>query len=97
MVTATLNGTVVAASDNTVVVEGNHYFPIEDVVGDVLQQNDRQSRCFWKGDASYFDVVVDGESSAAEAWTYADPLPKAETLKGRVAFWKGVEITDAAR
>lgn len=97
MVKATLNGTVIAESDDTVVVEGNHYFRIDDVEPGVLSENDRHSACHWKGEASYFDVVVDGEPKRAEAWTYPDPLPKAEELRGRVAFWKGVKVIDEDR
>ena len=94
MAKATFNGNVIAESDDTVVVEGNHYFRIDDIEPGVLNQNDRHSVCHWKGEASYFDIVVDGETTRAEAWTYPDPLPKAEELRGRVAFWKGVEVVD---
>jgi uncharacterized protein (DUF427 family) len=75
-----------------VVVEGNHYFPVEDVAADVLQPSDTTSVCPWKGTASYYDVVVDGERNADAAWYYPAPKAEAAEIKDRVAFWKGVEV-----
>ena len=97
MVEATWNGSVIARSDDTVQVEGNHYFPADAVEPGVLVPNDRRTRCHWKGEASYFDVVVDGEVNSAAAWTYEEPLPKAEEIRGRIAFWGGVKVSDDSR
>lgn len=87
-VTATWNGQVIAESDRTVVVEGNHYFPPEDVRMELLTRSEASSHCPWKGTAGYFDV--DGNPGAA--WVYDEPLPAAEEIRGRLAFWKGVEV-----
>jgi uncharacterized protein (DUF427 family) len=92
-VRATWNGSVLAESDRTVVVEGNHYFPAEDVVAGVLGPSDTHSHCPWKGEASYYNVAVDGSSNADAAWYYPSPLPAAAEIEGRVAFWKGVEVS----
>ena len=90
---ATWNGTVIAESDRTVVVEGNHYFPREDVKADVLRPNDTHTTCPWKGVASYYDVVVGGQSNPGAAWYYPEPKPAAEEITDRLAFWKGVEVS----
>ncbi len=92
MATATWNGTVIASSDDTVMVEGNHYFPMDSVKPEVLVPVDRTTVCPWKGTASYFDLTVDGETNPAAAWTYRDPKPKAAEIKDHVAFWNGVEV-----
>jgi uncharacterized protein (DUF427 family) len=92
MATASWNGTVLAESDDTVVVEGNHYFPREAVRDGVLVDSDRTSVCPWKGTASYFSVVVDGQTNADAAWYYPEPKDAAAEIRGRVAFWKGVEV-----
>lgn len=92
MATATWNGTVIAESDDTVVVDGNHYFPIESVVDGVLVESDRTSVCPWKGTAGYFDVVVDGDTNAGAAWSYPAPKDAAAVIAGRVAFWRGVAV-----
>ena len=86
--------TVIASSDDTVVVEGNHYFPPESVNRDLIAPSQHHSRCAWKGEASYYHVVVGGEINPDAAWYYPDPLPAAEQVKGRIAFWKGVEVID---
>ena len=91
---ATWNGAVIAESDTTVTVEGNHYFPPSSVDRDLLRPSDRTSVCPWKGTASYFDLVVDGEVNAAAAWTYADPKAAASEIADHLAFWNGVEVTD---
>lgn len=88
------NGTVLAESDDTVVVEGNHYFPPDSLNRDFFADSSRTSTCPWKGLASYYDVVVDGETNAGAAWYYAEPKSAAEEIKGRVAFWKGVQVID---
>ena len=87
------NGTVIAESDDTVVVEGNHYFPADSVTADVLAPNASTSVCPWKGTASYYDVVVDGQVNAGAAWYYPTPKDAAAEIKDHVAFWKGVEVT----
>jgi uncharacterized protein (DUF427 family) len=92
--TATWKGAVIAASDATVMVEGNHYFPPDSVDPDLLRPVERTSVCPWKGTASYFDVVVDGDVNAAAAWTYREPEPAADKVRDHVAFWRGVEVTD---
>ena len=93
MATATWNGTTIASSDDTVVVEGNHYFPRESVAAGVLVDSTRTSVCPWKGTASYHSVVVDGQVNEDAAWFYPEPKPEAAQIRDRVAFWKGVEIT----
>jgi len=89
---ATWNGAVIAESDDTVVVEGNHYFPRESIVDAFFVESDQTSTCPWKGTANYFDVVVEGESNPGAAWYYAEPKEAASEIEGRVAFWKGVTV-----
>lgn len=84
--------TVLAESDDTVVVEGNHYFPRESVREEHLRPSATHTTCPWKGEASYYDVVVGDLVNKDAAWYYADPTPEAVTVKGRVAFWKGVRV-----
>ncbi|MGQ0620088.1 MAG: DUF427 domain-containing protein [Panacagrimonas sp.] len=86
------NGAVLAESQDTVVVEGNHYFPLESLAREHFRPSEHHSLCGWKGTASYYDVVVGGSTNANAAWYYADPLPAARQILGRVAFWKGVEV-----
>jgi uncharacterized protein (DUF427 family) len=93
MATATWNGTTLAESDDTVVVEGNHYFPLESVKEGVLVDSDRTSSCPWKGEASYYSLLVDGQTNQDAAWYYPRPKEAAAQIAGRVAFWKGVEVT----
>ena len=93
MATATWNGTILASSDDTVVVEGNHYFPRESVADGVLVESSRTSVCPWKGTASYHSVVVDGQVNEDAAWTYPEPKPEAAQIADRIAFWKGVEVS----
>ena len=90
---AVWNGVTVAQSDDTVVVEGNHYFPIASVDPVTLKPSATTSRCGWKGLANYYTVVVGGKENPDAAWYYADPLEKAANIKGRVAFWKGVTVS----
>jgi uncharacterized protein (DUF427 family) len=92
MVQAVWNGTVVADSDETVVVEGNHYFPREAVRADVLRESSNQTRCPWKGLASYFTLEVDGQTNVDAAWYYPEPKEAAKEITGHVAFYKGVEV-----
>jgi len=90
---ATWNDKIIAESDNTVPVEGNRYFPAESVNNKYLRKSDTQTICPWKGTASYYDVVVEGEVNKDAAWYYADPKPAASKIKGHIAFWKGVEVS----
>jgi len=92
-VRATWNGAVVAESDHTILVEGNQYFPEGDVRVDVLEKSTSSTHCPWKGDASYYSIVVDGGRNSDAAWYYPDPYDAARDIKGYVAFWKGVEVT----
>ena len=89
---ATWNGKVLAESDATVVVEGNHYFPPESIHKQYFQPSDKHTTCPWKGLASYYTVVVDGNVNRDAAWYYPDPKPAAKQIKDRVAFWRGVEV-----
>ena len=86
-------GTVIAESDDIVTVDGNAYFPATVLVEACFQPSPQRSVCGWKGEAHYYDVVVDGAVNAAAAWFYPDPKPKAAAIKDRVAFWKGVEVS----
>ncbi len=89
---AVWNGTVIAESDDTVVVEGNHYFPLAAVNAALLEPSAHTSVCPWKGPASYLSLKVGDERNANAAWFYADPKEAARQIKGRVAFWKGVNV-----
>jgi uncharacterized protein (DUF427 family) len=93
MMIATWNNTVIAESDDTVVVEGNHYFPLSDVSDGVLHDSDHTSVCGWKGTARYYSLEVDGQTNANAAWYYPEPKPAASEVAGRIAFWKGVQVT----
>jgi uncharacterized protein (DUF427 family) len=92
MAVATWNGTVIADSDKTVVVEGNHYFPPESVRTQCLKPSTTTSRCPWKGLANYYSLLVDGKTNEDAAWYYAEPSDAASAIKGYVAFWKGVDV-----
>jgi uncharacterized protein (DUF427 family) len=92
MVEARWNGAVIARSDDTVVVEGNHYFPPEAVEQALLRPSDTHTTCPWKGVASYYSLVVDGRENTDAAWFYPETKPKADAIRGRIAFWKGVEV-----
>jgi uncharacterized protein (DUF427 family) len=92
MAKATWNGAVLAESDHTVVVEGNHYFPAESVKWDLFQPSDTHTVCGWKGTASYHSVVVDGSVNADAAWYYPEPKDAAAEIRDHVAFWKGVIV-----
>jgi len=86
------NDQVLAESDDTVVVEGNHYFPSDALDRRFFEASDKTTICPWKGTASYYDVSVDGEENAGAAWYYPDPKPAAEEIRGRVAFWRDVVV-----
>lgn len=91
---ATWNDTVLAQSDDTLVVEGNHYFPAEALRREYFQASDHTSYCGWKGEASYYNVVVGTEVNPNAAWYYPDPKDAAKQIKGRVAFWCGVTVSE---
>lgn len=88
------NKEVIANSNETVVVEGNHYFPPASLNKQFFQTSEKQTTCSWKGTASYYDVVVDGESNKDAAWFYPEPKSAANNIAGYIAFWKGVEVVD---
>lgn len=94
MATARWNGEVIAESDQTELVEGNHYFPPASVRQEFLQPSDTTTFCGWKGDASYYTLTVNGKENPDAAWYYPTPMDAAAQIKDHVAFWKGVEITD---
>ena len=84
--------TVIAQSDDTVVVEGNHYFPVETVHRELLVDSPTHTVCPWKGTASYYSIRVGGEENRDAAWYYPEPKDAAKEIRGRVAFWKGVKV-----
>ena len=92
MAKATWNGAVIAESDDVQIVEGNVYFPAGSVRSEFVRPTQTHSVCSWKGDCSYFDVVVDGKVNADAAWVYKDPKSAADNIRGHVAFWRGVEV-----
>jgi uncharacterized protein (DUF427 family) len=92
MAKASWNGTVLAESDRTVIVEGNHYFPPGSWHEAYFRPSDTQTICPWKGTANYHDLEVNGERNADAAWYYPDPKPAAAQIKDHVAFWKGVRV-----
>lgn len=89
---ATWNGVVVAESDDTVLVEGNHYFPESALKREYVTFSNHKTSCPWKGEASYYSLLVNGELNTDAAWTYRSPKPEAENIRDRVAFWKGVMV-----
>jgi uncharacterized protein (DUF427 family) len=91
--TATWKGQVIAESDETEMVEGNHYFPPHTIKKEFFQPSAESSVCPWKGTASYYDVVVDGEVNRGAAWFYPDPKPAASNIKDHIAFWRGVTVS----
>ena len=92
MKTATWNDTVIARSDATIVVEGNHYFPPDSVDMSLLEDSQTQTTCPWKGVASYKTIVVGGDRNPDAVWYYPSPKDKAAEIKGYYAFWKGVKV-----
>lgn len=87
------NDTIIAESDDTVVIEGNHYFPASALKHPYFRPNEHHTVCPWKGRAHYYDVVVDGQVNHNAAWHYPEPSPEAKAIKDRVAFWHGVRVT----
>jgi len=92
MAKAIWNNAVLAESDNTVVVEGNHYFPPDAINREYFRESAAHTVCGWKGTASYYDVVVDGQVNEQAAWYYPNPQSAAANIKDHVAFWKGVKV-----
>jgi len=92
MIRATWNGAVLAESDRTIKIEGHHYFPPETVRHGYLQASPGHTRCFWKGVASYYEVIVDGKVNHDAAWYYPNPSRAASRIEDHVAFWHGVRI-----
>ena len=92
MVKAIWNGATIAESNETIIVEGNHYFPKDSINSTYFQTNGSHTICPWKGMASYYDVVVDGAINAGAAWYYPEPKPAAKQIKDYVAFWRGVQV-----
>ena len=91
---AVYEGHVLAESDDTVVLEGNHYFPAESLDMACFSESEHTSYCGWKGDCSYYTVVVEGKANPDAAWFYPAPYARAEHIKGHVAFWKGVKVEE---
>lgn len=92
MTIAIWNGAVIADSDDTIVVEGNHYFPPDSINWEYLTASAHTSVCPWKGRARYYTLTVDGRTNRDAAWTYPTPSPAASKIAGRVAFWHGVQV-----
>lgn len=90
--TATWNNQIIAESENTIVVENNHYFPVESVKREFLKESDTHSVCPWKGTASYYSLEVDGKTNKDAAWYYPQAKDAAKNIEGYVAFWKGVAV-----
>jgi uncharacterized protein (DUF427 family) len=93
MAKAVWNGVVLAESDNTEIVEGNHYFPADSIDRGHFAESATQTVCPWKGTASYYTIVADGKENRDAAWYYPSPKDAAKEIKDHVAFWKGVEVT----
>ncbi len=90
---AVWNNTVIAQSDDIVLVEGNHYFPEASLKREFTTFSNHKTMCAWKGQASYLSLMVNGDMNTNAVWFYADPKPEAEEVRGRVAFWKGVTVS----
>jgi len=88
------NGTVIAESDDTVVVEGDHYFPAASLRREYTLPSNTKTMCSWKGQASYYTLFVDGDANPDAAWFYPDPKEAASSIRGRIAFGKGVAIRE---
>jgi uncharacterized protein (DUF427 family) len=91
---AVWNGATLAESDKTVMVEGNHYFPADSINGDYFKPSETHTVCGWKGCASYYDVVVNGDINKDAAWYYPEAKAEAKNIENYVAFWKGVQVTN---
>ena len=86
------NDTVIAESDKTTVIDGNHYFPVDSIKKEHFKDSDTHTTCHWKGEASYYNLEVNGETNADAAWYYPSASEMAKSIEGKVAFWKGVKI-----
>jgi uncharacterized protein (DUF427 family) len=91
---AVWNKEIIAESDETIIVEGNHYFPPKSIKKEYFIENNEQTTCPWKGLAHYYDIDIDGKKNTSAAWYYPKPKQAAENIKNYVAFWKGVEILE---
>ena len=89
------NGSVLAESDATIVIENNHYFPPDSIKSEFFNTSDTHTHCPWKGDASYYHITVDGQQNNDAAWYYPNPKDAAKEIKDYVAFWRGVEIINS--
>lgn len=92
MAKAIWEGVVLAESNDTVVLEGSHYFPPDSVVTEYLTPSSHMTVCFWKGDANYYNIEVNGKMNENAAWIYRNPSPLAANIRNRIAFWKGVKV-----
>ena len=90
---ATWNGAKIAESNDTIVVEGNHYFPADSINKEYLAPTETHTVCGWKGTASYYNITVNGETNPDAAWYYPETKPDAKNIEGHVAFWRGVEVS----
>ena len=88
------NGEIIAESDKTIVIEGNHYFPADIVNSEFLSHSDTKTVCHWKGTASYYNIEVNGKTNTDAAWYYPETSALSEKIKGYISFWKGVEIIE---
>jgi len=88
------NNQIIAESKDTVVVENNHYFPIESVHPKMIKKTTNHYTCPWKGTCDYYDVSVGGQTNKEAAWIYPQPKPEANQIKGRIAFWRGIKVVD---
>ncbi len=88
------NGQLLAESSDTILVEGNHYFPINAINSEYFKPSDYRTTCIWKGKASYYSIEVDGHINPDSAWFYPEPKKRAANIKDRVAFWKGIEVLE---
>jgi len=87
------NGKVIAQSDETIIIESNHYFPRDSIVSEFYIESSKTTYCPWKGDASYFSIVIDGKTNLDAAWYYPNPKDAAKEITGMVAFWHGVTVS----
>jgi uncharacterized protein (DUF427 family) len=90
---AVWKGQIIAESDDTIVVEGNHYFPPDAIAPRHFSPSDKRTFCGWKGEAHYYDIIVDDDTNPAAAWFYPQPMDAAGHIRDYVAFWNGVEVT----
>ena len=86
------NNQIVAESDETIIVDRNHYFPPDSIKAEFFTESEQRSKCFWKGEAKYKHLIVNGEINKDAAWYYSEPKPIAENIKAYIAFWRGVEV-----